>query len=194
MTINVPRLPAPFFVPTVMMLVPLPSILTSDRLTFKLFPFPAIAAVIVRTPVGLETCNVAVPVWLLGLLWLRSRLGVLSVATHCGVGEPGLGDGVGVGVGVGLPFPLPPPRYLHYPRFHRRFHYSRIKLDDFGSRLRRWLCRSDSPVWLLGTELAMAWRWSWRWGRIGNVAGDLTDHNFGNQLIGKVLFADCDIA
>ena len=64
LTMNVPRLPAPFFVVTEMTLEPLPSILTSDIPSTRLFPFPAIEAAMVRTPVAFCIVKVAVPVCL----------------------------------------------------------------------------------------------------------------------------------
>jgi len=63
LTTNVPRLPAPFFVVTEIILDPLPSILTSDRPRTRLLPFPAVVALIVRTPVAFVIVNTAVPVW-----------------------------------------------------------------------------------------------------------------------------------
>ena len=67
-TVNEPRLPAPFFVVTEMMLEPLPSILTSDIPMIKLFPFPAWEALSVRTPVAFDNVKIAVPVWFALLL------------------------------------------------------------------------------------------------------------------------------
>ena len=52
MTTNTPRLPAPFFVVTVITLDPLPVIRNSDTPRVRLFPFPATEALIVRVPVA----------------------------------------------------------------------------------------------------------------------------------------------
>lgn len=137
---NTPRLPAPFFVVTEMMLVPLPSILCSESPTFKLFPFPASEALMVRVPDGLETVNVAVPVVFETSLWLNERLLGLIVVEHCGVGgsppgSPGVGVGVGVavGVGVGVGLPLPPPLPLPGSRSIRSGVGVGVALGSFGS-------------------------------------------------------------
>lgn len=110
-----PRLPAPFLVVTVMTLEPLPSSLTNDTPSTKLFPFAGCAALMVRTPVAFVIVKVAVPVLRAVSFWLNeSELG-LMVATHCGIGLAE-GDGVGVAVGVGdallFPFPLFPSLLL----------------------------------------------------------------------------------
>ena len=117
---NTPRLPAPFFVVTVMTLDPLPSILCSPTATVRLFPFPSCEALMILTPVALVIVNVADPVSFVESLWLNERVLGLIVETHCGtavgVGVAfGFGGGVGVGLGVGVapgfgfPFPLSPP-------------------------------------------------------------------------------------
>ena len=123
---NTPRLPPPFLVVMLMTVEPLPSILTSERATTRLFPFPACLAVMVLTPVALVIVNVAVPVCFAVLLWLNERLEGLMEETHCGIGVGvgvafGLGDGVGETEGVGVapgfsfPFPLSPPFPFPFP-------------------------------------------------------------------------------
>src|SRR6185369_11689530 len=114
-TMNTPRFPAPFFVVTEIMLDPLPSIRCSDTPRTRLFPLPAIEALMVRTPVPFTIVNTADPVFFVALLWLNERLLGLIDATHCGIGvgvgvgvAPGVGVGVAVGVGDELPFPLLP--------------------------------------------------------------------------------------
>jgi hypothetical protein len=119
LTTNTPRFPAPFFVVTEMTLEPLPSILDNDKPRTRLFPFPAWAALIVRTPVAFVIVNVAVPVLWAVSLWLSERVVGLIVPTHCGIGVAE-GDGIGVGVAVGvgvalLPFPLFPLSPLFPP-------------------------------------------------------------------------------
>ena len=96
LTMNTPRLPAPFFVLMVIVLNPLPVILCSERPTFKLFPFPACEALMMRVPLAFVIVNITDPDSLEVSLWLNDRLLGLSVETHCGFG--GL---LGVGVAVG---------------------------------------------------------------------------------------------
>src|SRR6185369_17374481 len=101
-----PRFPAPFFVVTVITLDPLPSMRSSDTPSTRLFPFPAIEALMVRVPVAFTIVNTALPVWLAALLWLNLSSPGLIAEVHCAAGD-GEGDGFGVGVGVGFPLPLP---------------------------------------------------------------------------------------
>jgi len=110
LTMNTPRLPAPFFVVTVITLDPLPSIRNSETPRVKLFPLPAIEALMVRVPVAFTIVNTADPVLCAVSLWLNERLLGLMDDTHCAAGVA-VGDGLaeGVGVGDGLPLPLPFP-------------------------------------------------------------------------------------
>ena len=59
------------------------------------------------TPVPFVIVNVAVPVCLVGSLWLKKSEGGVIVAAHCG--SEGSTDGVGDGDGFGLLFPLLSP-------------------------------------------------------------------------------------
>ena len=112
MTTNTPRLPAPFFVVTVITLEPLPSMRSSDTPSTRLFPFPAIEALIVRTPLAFSIVNTADPDFFVSSLWLKERVLGLMDETHCGAGVGvgvGVTAGVGVAVGVGEEFPFPLP-------------------------------------------------------------------------------------
>ena len=110
MTMNVPRFPAPFFVVTVITLEPLPSMRSSDTPRTRLFPLPAIEALMVRVPVAFTIVNTADPLFFVESLWLKfSSIGLIA-DVHCAAGDgdgEALGVGVAVGVGVGFPFPLP---------------------------------------------------------------------------------------
>ena len=112
MTMNVPRFPAPFFVVTVITLEPLPSMRSSDTPRTRLFPLPAIEALMVRVPVAFTIVNTADPLFFVESLWLKfSSIGLIA-DVHCAAGDGdgealGVGVGVAVGVGVGFPFPLP---------------------------------------------------------------------------------------
>src|ERR1051325_5460645 len=108
-TVNAPRFPAPFLVPMVRMLEPLPSIRDCDSENVMLLPFPACVALMIRAVVALAIYKVTVPVRLLGSLWLSFKYDGYTLTTHGGKGvgvgvgvEPGGGVGVGVGVGVGI--------------------------------------------------------------------------------------------
>jgi len=110
LTMNVPRFPAPFFVVTVITLEPLPSMRSSDTPRTRLFPLPAIEALMVRVPVAFTIVNTADPLFFVESLWLKfSSIGLIA-DVHCAAGDgdgEALGVGVAVGVGVGFPFPLP---------------------------------------------------------------------------------------
>jgi len=131
-TVNVPRLPAPFLVPMVITLVPLPSIRDCDSANVRLLPLPAWLTLRIRAVVALAIYSVTVPVFLVLSLWLSFKDGGYTLTTHGGNGvgvgvgvELGGGVGVGVGVGVGIgvgvgvecgfplgfvfPFPFPLP-------------------------------------------------------------------------------------
>ena len=108
MTTNTPRLPAPFFVVTVITLDPLPSMRSSETPSTRLFPFPAIEALIVRVPVAFSIVNTAEPDVFVSSLWLSERVLGLRDETHCAAGVA-VGDGDAAGVGVGDAFPLPFP-------------------------------------------------------------------------------------
>ena len=82
LTWKTPRFPEPFLVVTERVLEPLPSILTRDRPSTRLFPFPGIEALMVRTPVAFVSVSVDVPVLLALTLWLNVNELGLSVATH----------------------------------------------------------------------------------------------------------------
>lgn len=89
---NTPRFPAPCFVEIEMVDEPFPSILNSESPMFKLFPFPACVALMIRVPIAFDIENVAVPVSRVTSLWLRESVLGLREETH--------GGGKGVGVGV----------------------------------------------------------------------------------------------
>jgi hypothetical protein len=112
LTTNTPRLPAPFFVVTVITLDPLPSIRNNPTPSVKLFPLPAIDALIVLVPVAFTIVNTADPDLCAVSLWLSERLLGLIDETHCAAGVAvgdGLAEGVGVGDALPLPLPLLPP-------------------------------------------------------------------------------------
>ena len=104
MTMNVPRFPAPFFVVTVITLEPLPSMRSSDTPRTRLFPLPAIEALMVRVPVAFTIVNTADPVFFVSSLWLNESVLGLMDETHCAAGVA-VGDGDAAGVGVGDAFP-----------------------------------------------------------------------------------------
>ena len=107
-TVNVPRFPLPLLAPMLTVAEPLPIMLAGVTEIFRLFPIPAITAVMVRVP--LPFCMVYVTARVPWPLWLRDRDEGLTDAVHgtgvavaVGVaGGSGVAVGVAVGVGVGV--------------------------------------------------------------------------------------------